>query len=125
MGERRRGKGGRFVAAEKPPAEEAAADPEVAEQPARRVRPRFCRVYVRNRIAHDLPLIVDALLERAMEGSVPHIALMLKTAGFQEKGSLVPAVQRREKSLEQILLEQWEADRVRDAADAAALAALD
>ncbi len=81
-------------------------------------RPRFCRVYVRRKLAEALPGIVRVMVKKAKQGSVPHMALLLKTAGLDQRGNLIPQIVRRERTLEEILMEQWEKDRPKELGEA-------
>ncbi len=122
MGGRRRGAGGRFERDG-----EGGAEGERPCKPAGPVeripQPQRCRMYVRKRVARALPGMVKVLIERAMRGSVPHMALLIKTAGFDHRSEPTGPAKKREKGLEQILREQWERDRVQREADEAADAA--
>ena len=128
MGGRIRGTGGRFERAGKDVAgdgrygEEAGPTSEVEAKTEATPPPHRCRNYVRRRVAKALPAIVRVLIEQAMEGSVAHMALLIKTAGLDQKGEPMEPAKRREKGLEQILREQWERDRVQREADEAAAA---
>lgn len=72
-------------------------------------RPRQCRPFVRKRMAEVMPTLVAMLLKEAHAGSLGHLKMLVQLAGL-DKGEVSPKVQRREKSLEKILLEQWEKD---------------
>ena len=82
-------------------------------------RPRYCRVFARKRIAEEMPQLVDMLLEQSKQGSLGHLKMLVQLGGL-DKGEVTPKVQRREKSLEAILMEQWERDEADRAAKAAA-----
>ena len=85
-------------------------------------RPRYCRVFVRKRMAEEMPRLMDVLLEQAKQGSLGHLKMLVQLAGL-DKGEVKPKVQRREKSLEAILMEQWDKDQAAwDAKEAARLA---
>ena len=61
----------------------------------------------RKRLMEAIPSIVNTLLEKAETGSVPHMKLLLELSGL-DKGRLAPRQEeRREKTLEEILMEQW------------------
>lgn len=72
-------------------------------------KPRYCRAFVRKRIAERMPEMVDLLMKQANEGSLGHLKILVQLAGL-DKGEVRPPVKRREKSLEKILLEQWAQD---------------
>lgn len=58
-------------------------------------------------LLETLPLILDTLLEQARAGSLPHMKLLLELCGL-DKGKLAPQEPaKREKTLEEILTEQW------------------
>ncbi len=73
-------------------------------------RPRFCRIFVRARLAEALPQIVARLIREAKAGSVPHMTLLLKTAAMDVKGEVLPKAMKRRKSLEAILRDGWNED---------------
>ena len=85
-------------------------------------RPRYCRVFARKRIAEEMPTLIDMLLDQARQGSLGHLKVLVQLAGL-DKGEVKPKVQRREKSLEAILMEQWAKDKATwDAKEAARMA---
>ncbi len=111
---RKRDSTGRFarVVEERETEEAEESQVEGATAVTKAPRPRYCRVYVRARLAKELPDIVDKLIEQAKGGSVPHMALLLKTAGMDNKDELVPpAMKKPEKSLAAILMEGWEREK--------------
>ena len=111
MTEKTRGVGGRFERDESSVAEgEQATDGQAG---VRAPRPKYCRVFVRKRVAESMPAIVHALIEQAKQGSLPHLTLLLKTAGLDTKGELVPTTKRKSKGLATILKEKWAADEVK------------
>jgi len=111
MTEKTRGVGGRFEREDGGVAEgEQATDGQAG---VRAPRPKYCRVFVRKRVAESMPAIVHALIEQAKQGSVPHLTLLLKTAGLDTKGELVPTTKRKSKGLATILKEKWAADEVK------------
>ena len=82
-------------------------------------RPANCRKFARARFAQQLPDIMDKLTKEALAGSVPHLKVLLELTGL-DKAEPPHAVQRKEKSLEAILLEQWRKDEEDEAARATA-----
>ena len=78
-------------------------------RPMRAPRPRQCRAFVRKRIAERMPARAEMLMKQANEGCLGHLKILVGLAGL-DKGEVTPAVKRREKSLETILLEQWAKD---------------
>jgi hypothetical protein len=72
--------------------------------------PQACKRFARKQFAIALPFIVSMLLEKAESGSVSHLRLFMKLAGLEEK--IVPLKRTpKRKSLEVILMEQWEKDK--------------
>ena len=111
MTEKTRGVGGRFEREDGGVAEgEQATDGHAG---VRAPRPKYCRVFVRKRVAESMPAIVHALIEQAKLGSVPHLTLLLKTAGLDSKGEVVPVAKRKSKGLATILKEKWAADEAK------------
>jgi hypothetical protein len=61
-------------------------------------------------IAAALPAVSRTLAEQATAGSVNHLKLFLEIAGLLKGGLAVPEEIRQEKTLEDLLNEQWEKD---------------
>ena len=115
---------GRFVPeGDVPLAGEAAGQvvPEAAGALVGAPRPRYCRPFVRNRMAEGMPGLVVVLLKQAHGGSLGHLKVLVQLAGL-DKGEVSPPVKRRQKSLEQVLMEQWAKDEELAATEAARLA---
>lgn len=107
---RKRDSTGRFARVVKERETEEAKESQIESTKA--PRPRYCRLYVRTRLAKELPGIVDSLIKKAKGGSVPHMALLLKTAGMDNRDELVPPpLKKPEKSLAAILLDGWEREK--------------
>ena len=88
-----------------------------SEAACKRVPPHRCRDHIRNEAGKRWVPIVTNLLLSAERGSVPHIALVAKLAGF-EQGPRVPCPpKRRTKSLAQELREEMEALEARNIAE--------
>ena len=66
-----------------------------------------------------MPELVAMLLKEAKGGSLGHLKMLVQLGGL-DKGDVTPKVQRREKSLEALLTEQWEKDSAEYAAEHAA-----
>lgn len=82
-------------------------------------RPAFCRVYARARVAEAMPALIRQLLEEAEKGSLPHLKVLVQLSGL-DTGEVVPQSGRRKgKSLERVLKERWEQDRLEAEADRA------
>jgi hypothetical protein len=81
-------------------------------------RPANCRKFARARFAQQLPHIMDKLTKEALDGSVPHLKVLLELTGL-DKAEPPHTSQRKEKSLEAILLEQWRKDEEDETAQAA------
>jgi hypothetical protein len=88
-------------------------------KPIRAPRPANCRKFARGRFAEQLPGIMDKLTEKALAGSVPHMKVLLELTGL-DKTEPPQTSQRKEKSLEAILLEQWRKDEEDETARATA-----
>jgi hypothetical protein len=90
--------------------EETAAEPDENLRPASlpALQPEGCRAFMRAEVANALRGIVAALIQKAQEGSITHAKGLIELSGLDE----VVTVSRQEKSLEQILLEQWEKDAI-------------
>ena len=99
--------GGRFVKAGAVPEVSEAGGAEAAGAMLKAPRPRQCRAYVRKRMAEQMPEVVEMLMQQAKMGSLGHLKILVALAGL-DKGDVDKAVKRREKSLEKILLDQWE-----------------
>lgn len=82
-------------------------------------RPANCKKFARARFAKQLPDIMDKLTTEALAGSVPHLKVLLELTGLDKSEPPQPS-QRKEKSLEAILLEQWRKDEEDETAQAAA-----
>ena len=54
-----------------------------------------------------IPDSADALAQEARKGSVQHIKLLLQLVGLDEGGLALKEVRPREKTLEEIVMEQW------------------
>ncbi len=71
-------------------------------------RPRECIDQARRSLVEAMPDAAKALGAKAGDGSFSHMKLMVQLLGL-EKGGLKPRQKvKREKTLEQILQEQWE-----------------
>ncbi len=82
-------------------------------------RPAFCRVYARARVAEAMPGLVKTLLDEAGKGSLAHLKVLVQLSGL-DTGEVVPQKgRRRGKSLETVLKERWEQDRLEREADRA------
>ena len=100
---------GRFAKDGEVPGERETSGVAKLGRPMRAPRPQMCRSFVRKRIAEQMPALVEMLMKQANEGSLGHLKILVGLAGL-DKGEVAPAVKRREKSLETILLEQWAKD---------------
>ncbi len=70
--------------------------------------PKNCRNFIRRKTADAMPKIVDAFVEKAIGGSVPHFASLAKVGGFDQKPAPPPPPRRRGKSLARRLLDEVE-----------------
>lgn len=73
-------------------------------------RPGRAKAFARARFAEALPGIMDRLLKEVLDGSVPHLKVVLELTGLDEPELAPAAGRRKEKSLETILLERWKRD---------------
>ncbi len=93
----------------------------MSEKPEERVAipmpSRSCRNYIRKEASNRWNVIVGNLLDKAEGGSVPHITLVAKLAGF-EQGPMPPREpRRRTKSLARQLREKMEELEARNIAE--------
>ena len=61
----------------------------------------------RKSLIEGVPKAATALVEGAVDGSVPHIKLLMQLVGLDEAGFATVAVRPQEKTLEEIVMEQW------------------
>jgi hypothetical protein len=54
-----------------------------------------------------LPKSATQLAEKASEGSVPHLKLLLELVGLDDGGMVLREAAPKEKTLEEILMERW------------------
>ena len=62
----------------------------------------------RKELMEAIPRVMDALIAEARRGSVQHIKLVLQLMGLEEGGLASKDMRPKEKTLEEILMEQWE-----------------
>ena len=61
----------------------------------------------RKSMIEGVPKAATALVERAVVGSVQHIKLLMQLVGLDEAGFAPAAVRPQEKTLEELVMEQW------------------
>lgn len=61
----------------------------------------------RRSLMKAIPEAATALVDGATGGSVPHIKLLLQLVGLDEAGFAPVVVRPQEKTLEEIVMEQW------------------
>jgi len=61
----------------------------------------------RRSLEESIPEVAAKLAEQAKEGSVAHMKLLLQLLGLDDGGFVVVEPGKREKTLEEILLEEW------------------
>jgi hypothetical protein len=61
----------------------------------------------RTSLMKAIPRAATALVKGATGGSVPHIKLLLQLVGLDEAGFAPVVVRPQEKTLEEIVMEQW------------------
>jgi hypothetical protein len=61
----------------------------------------------RKSLMEAVPETATALADGAKEGSVPHIKLLLQLVGLDEAGFAPIVVRPKEKTLEELVMEQW------------------
>ena len=61
----------------------------------------------RRSLEESIADVADKLVEQAKAGSVTHMKLLLQLLGLDDKGFVVVEAGKREKTLEEILLEEW------------------
>jgi len=86
-------------------------DPEgEAEEPAAAVGDKGSAELIddaRKSLIKGVPKAATALVEGAVVGSVPHIKLLMQLVGLDDAGFAPVAVGPQEKTLEEIVMEQW------------------
>ena len=91
--------------------------PDTPATPQKPPRPRACRVYIRREAARAWPVIVNSLIGKAKEGSVPHTSLVAKLAGFEQRPEPPREPKRRKKGLARRLLEEMQEHEARNIAE--------
>jgi hypothetical protein len=73
------------------------------------VRSRHSRLIdqARKLLVEAIPEIAAKLVTDAKTGSVPHMKLLLQLLGLEDGGLTAKESSRREKTLEEIVMEQW------------------
>ena len=99
------GKAGARPSAEQPGAE--LFGPVLVEPARRKNSMRQAVTEARRELALELPAVVRALAEQAKTGSVTHLKLFLELSGVLKGGLTVPEKKVRERTLEEILVQQW------------------
>lgn len=61
----------------------------------------------RNNLMEGIPKAATALVVGATKGSVPHIKLLMQLVGLDDAGFAPVVVRPQEKTLEEIVMEQW------------------
>lgn len=82
-------------------------------------RMKFALGESRREAARMLPEVVRALAREAASGSVPHTKLFLELTGVLKSGLGAAEKVKKERTLEEILVEQWEREKAYAAEDAA------
>ena len=106
----------------RPSAEQPGAElfgPVLVEPARRKASMRQAVAEARREVALKLPEVVRALAEQSIAGSVTHVKLFLELSGVLKGGLTVPEKKVRERTLEEILVQQWEEDKATDAAERA------
>ncbi len=86
-------------------------------RPRRRLRANACRDYLRERTEDAWKAIVQSLVDEAKAGSVPHITLLARLAGFEQRPAAPSMPERRGKSFARQLREQMEELHARNTAE--------
>ncbi len=81
------------------------------EPTPKKVGMRQATAQARREVALALPGVVRALAREALTGSVTHLKLFLELSGALKGGLAAPEKVVRERTLEEILVEQWELDK--------------
>jgi len=81
-------------------------NPEQEQELARSRQTRLIE-RARNRLLGALPDMATALAAKAKAGSAPHMRLLLQILDLYDGGLAEQQVQVKEKTLEEILMEQW------------------
>jgi hypothetical protein len=116
-------KSGRRRKGHKDPVDQEADTPTQVERSGDRKppKPSQLRNFTREAVAESMPTIVDAFVDEAKKGSVSHLNLLSKLAGFDQKAVPAPS-KRRGKSFAYRLLDNMKEHEakmiaVRDAAE--------
>lgn len=104
---RRRKQGGK----EAPPEEEP-VPAVVSEARTRHLSPGQCRSFTRKEVAKEMPTIVGSFVEHAKQGSVPHLNLLTKIGGFDQR-PVAAAAKRPGRSATRRLLDDLRAQQAR------------
>jgi hypothetical protein len=98
--------GGRF--AREHNSESDQASEAAAKSPVRR-RSRHAKVIAKARrtLQEAVPEVATKLVEQAKTGNIPHMKLLLQLLGLEDGGLTPTRVGPREKTLEEVLMEQW------------------
>ena len=72
---------------------------------------RQATAQARREVALALPGVVHALAAQALTGSVTHLKLFLELSGSLKSGLAAPEKTVRERTLEEVIVEQWEQDK--------------
>ena len=85
--------------------------PKLVEPTRKKVGMRQAVTEARREVALALPAIVRALAEQALTGSATHLKLFLELSGALKGGLAAPEKVVRERTLEEVIVEQWEQDK--------------
>ena len=101
--------GGRFVRAESGMPLDGEADGVAGGTRKTAVRSRHSRAIgkARRELVDALTEVATKLATEAKAGSIPHMKLLLQLLGLEDGGLTPQKSSRREKSLEEIVMEQW------------------
>jgi len=89
--------------------EDAASDGAAETKPRRKSRTRHAKLIgqAREQLVESIPAIAATLVMEARLGSVSHMKLLLHLLGIDHGGLGAPENRPVEKTLEEILMEQW------------------
>ena len=93
--------------------------PVLVGPPKKRPGMRKAITEARHEVAWHLPQVVQALANEALKGSVTHLKLFLELSGLLKGGLAAPEKQVRERTLEEIIVGNWEEEKAIVAAEQA------
>ncbi len=66
-----------------------------------------CKPYVRKRLAKALPEIANVLIDKAQQGGLAELKMLVKMSGLDDRVAQGTEAKRRGKTLKEMLMEDW------------------